>query len=208
MGTISITTIERARRASGQLDPTTGDTEVDALLNALILSVSLAFEKHIRIPLKSEAQTEVHSIDRWTSILWLRSYFGRFMTKPTITTLKLRDEWMTAFSGVTAELTSAFTLSDDMPGKLLYDGQLPPGEDTVEVIYNSGMATTLTNFISAFPDISDAADKQIAHEYLRRHELSKGAINVQGAASIQQSPVMLLDTVIERLASYRRPAWG
>ena len=201
---VACTTLERVKRRLGQASPTAVDTQMDALLNVMITAVTDAFERYLELPLTAAAQTEVHSVGSFASSLWLKTYFGKEMTAPTITSLKTRTHWTTAWADVTAADSTLYALSTDRPGLFLYDGFLPEGSDTVQIVLaSSGFAADTSTFVSTYPAMADAADSQIVWEYHRRKVPGQSTIAVQGSTATQQE-VRLLTSVLERLQVYRR----
>ena len=210
MALLDATTRERVKRAAGYQDPTTADSNEDTYLDALIDSVSLAFDRFIggstpsgsTSRLLQESRTEVFDLPRWRNFLWLPAY-----PISSITSVKQRSSISTAFSDVTAIDSSNYEAVTDT-GKLNFTFNLFAGEQTVQVVYVGGLATSTANLITNYPDVVDAADKQIVYELKRRDALGPGSIAVQGSTFVSQAGVKLLPSVTERLWPYVRIRLG
>ena len=198
---VSVTT--RARVKS-RLGSTPASTNMDSLIDGLILAVTDAFERLLELPLTAAQQTEVHSIGFAQSHLWLKTYFGKEMAVPTVSSVKVRSFFTTAWADVTAEASTSYALSTDKPGLLLYNGHFPEGVDTVQVVLaSSGFSDTTDNFITAYPAIADAADSQIVHEFKRRDDAGQYTESINGGSATHRE-VKLLQSVVDRLQPYRR----
>jgi len=213
---LPLTTVERVKRRMGDTDPTPGATPLDQQIDTMILSVSQAFQNFIDpLSFYVEERTEVYSVHQFAEGIWLRSYFGRGMPVPTVSSLKVRSHFSSAWADVSAQDSGTYALSSQYPGLLLYNGNLPQGEDTVQVVYTAGfagpygtgetIADTTDVFIETFPVLADAADAQVVWEFRRRKEPGQSSISVEGSTSTQQGEVNLLKIARDRLALYRPP---
>jgi hypothetical protein len=212
---LPLTTVEKARQLAGQLTPAE-ITNLDEMLEDSILAVSQAFETYLQLPFLIESRTETYSLDTFAPKLWLRSYYGRAMPVPTISSLRFRSSFTDDWADQDEVDPATYALSTDPPGAILCSGGWPAGEEVVRVIYTSGFVGPLGSgteeealgvltdqFVELYPAISNLAARQAVYEYRRRKTPEKETISQQGSSSTREA-VKLLPAVVERLATYRR----
>lgn len=195
--TLQVTTIERVKRA-GITDIDLNDTTYDQPLTGLIAEVSRQFEQYIGRPLLSETVTEVQDADRFQESLWL--------DRPpvtSITSIKMRSALSTAFADVTALATTSFDFNATT-GRIVLGLDLLAGVRSVEIIYVGGFAATTTALVSSYPDIVNAAERQVAEMWRRRMSPDRASESINGVTSTTQMAVRLLPSVKETLFGYKR----
>lgn len=195
--TLQVTTLDRIKRL-GVTDIDLNDPTYDQPLTGLIAEVSKQIEQFIGHPLAQETVTEVHDLERFTTSVWL--------DRPpvaSITSIKQRSSLSTAFSSVTALDTTSYDYNATT-GRVVFDIQLVSGPRALEVIYSGGFATTTANLVASYPDIVNAAERQIAEMWRRRENPDKSSQSINGVTELVQAPVRLLDSVKATLYPYRR----
>jgi len=198
---ILVTTADRVYSALGH-DP---DDESDVPeLDGLIAEVSTAFEAYMGRPFLEAARVEVRDTEAHQYQYWLRAF-----PILSIASIVIRQGVWTSFAdGTTLNSTDydfeAATGRVVLGVKSTWDGAL-----TMQVTYTAGFALTTAAFVTAYPDIASAADRQIAHEWFRRKALDMSSVSVGGGGSLStMKPVGLVPAVTKTLDAYRSPgAW-
>ncbi len=116
-------------------------------------------------------------LDRWVLTVERTIYVD---VPPKMTMLYLKGFPVTSIASVhndpdrvfgsTSEITSDdYALALDT-GKLDFDWELSEGPQALKIVYTGGMAANTRAFITAFSDISEGLDEQLAHEFQRKHD--------------------------------------
>ena len=173
----------------------------DALIGALVTSVSARVAALLDRHVEAIARTEVYSLRRFQRIVLLR---GTPVT--SVTSVKYSND--RDFTDDTALTENEQYELDTESGvlELTFTPQYERGN--LQVIYTGGMATSAAAFRSAYPDISTAVDLQVAH--LKQYRRSPGGeVRFEGGQITKTGGVDLLPEVREAVATHkRRGAWG
>lgn len=189
--------------ASFKADPagighTTADN--DAALTILINSVDWAFQTWMKRPAEQKLRVEtipvVHDLDRMVVL----------EAAPIVSIDSVVIDATRSFSG--GPTSSADYTFDPSAGTLHFDFDLSAGINTIQVTYTGGMATTVANFILAYPDIHHWANMQVEYEWERRHNAGATSTTQAGGTRTFVSGVKLLDGSREAMAPYRRTSVG
>jgi uncharacterized phiE125 gp8 family phage protein len=197
---VTLLEVTTAARVKALID--ISGTSQDAVIASLIAGVSLALEKYAGCPLAEESRTELYDVEDRADDVWLRG-----VPVASITSVKARSSRQTDWADVTAMDSSLYSF-DAGTGRLILDGTWYAGREMLQVVYTAGFAADTTAFIAAYPDLADAADKQVTHEFERRTELGAGSTGMQGTSRVETAPVALLPVVRERWDPYRRMVVG
>ena len=97
-------------------------------------------------------------------------------------------------------------------GEILFDDYpLSVGRGVLRIIYRGGMATgdSASAFASAYPDIADAIDTQVAYAFERKSSLGRQSVR-DGSANVTyfQGSIDWLPMVVQVLDRHRRHAYG
>ena len=203
MARIDLTTLARVKvhLEGGGADPLGGeDQDWDTYLEELIGAYSSQMETYLGRASLAESRTETFDVSPGQRIFILKGY-------PNVAITSIRHDYDRAFTGSTIT-TADYTLDDDQ-GLLHIDRYaLTPGNQVLRVVYTGGLATTVTAFVGAFPDLAHACDLQVAYHFKRADNLGATA---QSFGDQNKSWVGALDwlpTVKATLDRHRRVRLG
>ena len=206
---MDLSTTERMRvlLMGGNQDTGTAFTsDASAALAQLLTSVSAAVESLLdRYVLSGTVRTEYFDISPAQRVFSLRAYPVASIT----------GAWFDTEQAFGTE--TALTSGTDFANPVLDDGGLfilKVALDTqsdfilpraLKVTYTGGMAATAAAFVTAYPDLAAAVDRQCIHEWKRRN--SPGALSEAGLGGTVTVPeVNLLRSVREIINRHRRHA--
>lgn len=143
-----------------------------SLVEALIPEVSRRAETYMHRNVEAIERTEFFDIARDVSSVQLSAW-------PTTT--------IAVYNDTARSFTSAISSNDYVVttyGRVKFDYRLLPGNQALKVVHTSGMASTTSAFIDAYPDIAGAIAKQVAYEALRDKNLGSDAFSFAGGGAI------------------------
>lgn len=182
-------------RVKSQLE-ITGSGE-DAILTTLLDGVSAAVEMYLGRGTLNQSRTEELDVDPRQSQFWLAGY-----PVGSITSIKSSSTW--AFATATAIDSDLYRIESNT-GRLTLRTGINVGPQSLQVVYAGGMASTPSAFITAFPDIANAVDMQVAEEFRRKNDPSLTSKNfATEKARGYSGEVHWLDRVKEVLNAHRR----
>jgi hypothetical protein len=184
----------------------------DAVLDALIATVSQRIESFIDRPLKSEARTEEYDIRPRQRVLFLRAY--PLTAQADITSVKIATDW--DFAAATA-VTSTDYHVDLNTGALHFvfypitnylGNNMATAPNAVQIAYTGGFGGTTSDIIDDYPAIASACETQVIAMWRRRDEPMQKSMKIGDYGSTKEGPVQFLPDVIEALIPYRRMRFG
>lgn len=200
---LDLTTLARVKTLLGE-----AGASQDALLGQLIAAVSARFEEEMRRHTTQAARTEVYPVKMNRRMLTMRGA-PVDLTQPF--SLKFSDT--TNFSGVpTMVRNSDFVVEEEMgilrlitTGDAFAQGKLqrPFMPYYVQIISTSGMATSTANFITAYPEVAQACDLQVAYLF-RRRTSPGGDVKVGDSFAQYTRDYNLLDEVRSAIWKHKR----
>lgn len=193
---LALTTLERVRVL---LEQRGAYTENDAVIDNLIQSVSLSIERYCNRPFLIASKTEYFDVRTDQFNYQLEAFPVSSLT--SVKNSGTRD-WT-----VDAKVEGTDFVLDTDTGILRQLTGFTTGLDALQVVYMGGLAADTAAVLSDYPDLADACEKQITEEFRRRDGLGRTGVSVEGSSVTTQSAVRLLDTVVQRLAPYRRPVF-
>lgn len=182
------------------------DTSQDSFLGQLITATSSRFDQEMRRHSTQSSRTEVYPVKFSRRLVTLKGAPVTTVSTvkisdttdfTTATTLVVNDDYIVEQdAGVLRLLTQGTPFTAGMNGR-------PIAPYYLQVVYTGGFATSQANLASAYPDLAEAADLQVA--YLHRRRLTPGGNLSVGDSSTQYTKdYNLLDEVRETLAKYKR----
>lgn len=172
------------------------DTTVDAQLATIVAGVDKAFETYLGRSLLVSRRTEYPGrVRRFAKSITLEA-----APIVSITSIRLSEtrDWT-----VDPLASTSYSIAAEQ-GVVYFDVDLPEGVNTVQIVYDGGMGSDVTDFISKFPDVHVAALFQAQFEYQRRKTAGASSETAQGGTKVFTGQAQLLDITKERLAPYRR----
>ena len=183
-------------RVTSLMKKKAGDTSDDVLIARLIGKYSQAFEMYLRRKVEVTSRTEVKSVILNQDEIYLEGY-----PVTSVTSVKWSD---------TRDFTSASSLTADNDyvlepesGIIRLRFTFETERSYIQVVYSGGMAVDQAAFTTAYPDISETMDLQIAY-HLRRTANPNSNVSVMGANKDYESPLRLLPDALETLNRYSR----
>jgi len=206
---LDFTTLARVRALLGFA---AGDTTQDTLLQQLIAATSARIEDEMGRLAKKLERTELHSLEEAQHVLALKA-----TPVDTAQAFTIKGNTAPDFASSTAlTVNQAYTLKPDSGLVRIFSSYTAPRRSTsnfpagpifFQVVYTGGMAADTATFITAYPDIAQATDLQVAYLHKRRTTGAGGNITV-GAGSTQfESEYGLLKEVRSLIARHRRVQW-
>ena len=204
---MDLSTAERARvlLMGGGIDAGTAlSSDASAALAQLLTGVSAACEGVMdRHAESGVSRTEYFDVYPGQRVFSLRAY-------PVASVTSVHFDPEQSFGSETA-LTVATDYANpalDVNGFLILKTTLDAMTDyplprALKVIYTGGMAASAAAFVTAFPDIAGAVDRQVIYEWKRRNDA--GVVSVSDASGTVTIPELhLLRATREVLARHRR----
>jgi hypothetical protein len=186
------TTITRVKSLLGD----TG-TANDTLLTSLVSSVSKEIEAWLGYPVTLAARTELHSLGQNDSFLFLH-------VVPVVSVAEVK----VASSGWDWASLTALVADTDYHigggGRIYWNFATRAGFENARVTYTAGLGAADADVIAAAPDLSLAADMQVAEDWRRRFEPSVLSVPGPAGAKTLAAPVRFMPRVVELLSRYRR----
>lgn len=172
-------------------------------IGQLITEVSAAVERYLdRYAQSGVSRTEYLDVEAGQRLFRLRAYPVASMTSVSF------DPEQVFGSDTVIDSGDYFSPLYNSSGVLRFPYDLNPPDtatlpDCLKVVYTGGMASSTANFITSYPDIAGAVDKQVAFLYQNRNNL--GVSSVSGdAGSISIGAEAWLPQVKVVLDQYRR----
>jgi len=179
----------------------------DAWLGVAIKSISARVEQALRRPLLSEARTEHFTIAKNDDQVF------RLLGTPVNSSATF-EVWSDSDRDFTSDTKIDATdyHVDDNTGLLVVDeAYLDRGFKVIKVTYTGGMATEGSGFRTAYPDIAEAVNMQVAFDYEGRNRLGQvsntgpdGSISVYDNSPDDIGPGGFLETLKEAIRRHRR----
>tara|TARA_R110002020_G_scaffold425054_3_gene634466 strand:+ start:366 stop:980 length:615 start_codon:yes stop_codon:yes gene_type:complete len=177
----------------------------DTVLGTMVSAVSKRIETYIDRPLEQSARTEEYDLRPRQNVIYLRAY-----PVASIASVKISFDW--DFSSATALSTSDYHV--DSEAGLLHLNYFPvlnylsnnnaTAPCVAQVVYTAGFSTSVSNLISAYPDIAYAADTQTVATWRRRDSPQGANISLQGSSVGFEGPLEFVPDVAQALTPYRR----
>lgn len=198
MGSLDVTTLANVKTA-GFIDDLASAT-YDAWIDGAIDEVSSAFETYLGRDFLESSRTEVFDVGVHQVDFWLRHF-----PITSITSVTKRRHLGLSFvdDGIVVD---ADQYDFDFETGLLSirpQQQTVAGRRVLEVIYVGGFGTDQADLEANYPDIVNAANRQIAWMFKRRKEPGNFSQSIAGQATKVDMEVQLLKTVKETLGKYR-----
>ena len=202
-------------RVKALLEITPASTTHDAVLDALIDTVSQRIENFIDRPIEALARTEEYDIKPRQKVLFLRAY--PLTAQGDIASIKIATDW--DFAAATA-VTSTDYHVDLVTGAIHFNfypltnylgNNMATAPNVVQVVYTGGFTATAdgtAQFITDYPAIAYAAETQVIAMWRRRDEPMTKTTKIGDYGSTVEGPVKFLPDVIEALIPYRRQRFG
>lgn len=171
-----------------------------AAIDNLIASVSETIEQYIDRHTLTAARTEQYDCLPGSKSIQLRAF-------PVSAVASVLHSTSWDFVNGMETLTADEYQLDAAAGILYFKSWREPGPMAWRVTYTGGMAADTAAFISAYPTLADACEKQVTHEWRRKLRLDKGSQD-QGGSSVNFADSVDLLPVVQRiLQPYRRIVW-
>lgn len=182
-------------------------TGEDVNLSTLITSVSKRAEEYMRRHAQSQSRTEILRWPRFKETLWLKAF-----PIAVVTSIKYTGS-PNQFSTISA-MSSSLYYTDTTTGEVEFLQDMSLEKGWLQVIYTGGMSDTPANFVTAYPDIANAVDKQVLYEWRRRKDPGLASKSTQsgerryvGSRLGGSSQLTWLDDTLAVLDSYARRQW-
>lgn len=202
--TVNATTLARVKAFLGVAASETVTTETtarDALLTALVDGVSREFERYIGYELEQKSRVEYYSPELGIRLIQLLN-----VPVVSVTEVRTASEGTWNFTtGLALTSDSNYRASLGKVGEIYFlDGALIFGFETLKITYVAGVGTNDAGVIAAAPDLSDAADMQVAEEWRRKSNPSTVSKPGPKGPTVYDSPHVLLPRVRQRLSAHVR----
>jgi len=198
---IDLTTLARVKSMIGGNLSTTYDT----LLTAWISAISKrAMMEILKRGLKSQSRSEYFDVDPGQDEVWLLGC--PIDTTKTITVVNNNDT-PRVWTDTGDVVSSDYIICDPArayKGVLYFETVLTSGVNVLKVTYTGGMAADAAAFIAAFPDISDAIDRQLKYMWVNRDLVGIQSQGIAGASFTFYRPVNWLPDVRAVLENHAR----
>jgi hypothetical protein len=179
----------------------------DAWLGVAIKSISARVEQALRRPLLSEARTEHFTIAKNDDQVF------RLLGTPvnSSATFEVWSDSDRDFTSDTKIDATDYHVDDNTGLSVVAEAYLDRGFKVIKVSYTGGMATEGTGFRTAYPDIAEAVNMQVAFDYEGRNRLGQvsntgpdGSISVYDNSPDDIGPGGFLETLKEAIRRHRR----
>lgn len=171
------------------------------MIDNLIASVSNRLEAYLDRLTLSAARTEYYDQTPGMKSIQLRAY-----PVSTITLLEYSRTWDFTTAKETLATPADYVFDADT-GIVYLTKWREASPRSWKVTYTGGMAADTTALIAAYPELADAADKQVVHEWLRRTKLEALTASMQGPQEGYPMAVDLLPVVKQAVEGLRRFQW-
>jgi hypothetical protein len=205
---MDMTTSTRVKEALG-IAGSGSDTTIAQMVTAVSNEVERLMDRHAQ----TTARTEVYQMRATKRLVLLKGYPVDTGAAFTVK-VSQNGDFTTAD---TLDQYTEYTL-DATRGEIRFLGGYEPLRDSdsgkpiapiyVQVTYTGGMATTANNFITAFPEISQAVDMQIVHQFKRRSTPGQTSTEMGDSSASYQAEVGLIKITTEAARRHRRMVWG
>lgn len=191
---MDLTTIARVKKILAGGRSQSMSNEQDVFLGQLITAISALVEADLDRYVEQKERIEYHDVRfPGQEVFNLRAY-----PIDTGETFEVKYDWFRGFGATITALTinDDFAL-DDLAGVMTIDDYSlgRARARALRVTYTGGMATNTTNFITAFPDLANAVDLQVAFLYQRRNQLGLTGTSQEGGSVSFQAPIKWLPIV-------------
>lgn len=143
---------------------------LDTLITQAITEVSALVERLLDRQVLVAAVVETLDVEPLAGRFRLRAF-------PVTAWTDARHDVARAFGSDTVLPATAYAREDERGWLVLDQYELTPGPQVLRLSYTGGMAASTAAFISAYPDIAGAVDRQVASLVQRRHSLTAQAVN-------------------------------
>jgi hypothetical protein len=187
---MDLTTVERVKRRLG-----IESDDQDDVIGRLISSISRQFEIVADRYALIDDRTVIHDVEHaGQRRFYLRGY-------PVVEITSVHYSPVRTFDPTTLLASTYYAVRG--PWLTILDTDMEESIQSLQVVYNGGMAEDTDAFWAAFPDVADAVDVQAA--FLRKRDANLGVASVSdpsGSANFQQT-IELLPYVRQTFESYR-----
>lgn len=172
-------------------------TAQDTVIAQLIAFYSARFEHEMGRWTKSEARTEQYDIEPGQRMVALKGW-------PIASIASVKNDDTRTF-GSDSVIDPTLYYANLTKGTLQFDWIEPvAGPGALQVVYTAGMAADTTAFITAYPDLAQALDLQVAEVIRRKDRLGATNMSFQGGGFGYEAAVKLLPEVRTTLDLHRR----
>ena len=185
-------------RLQDRLDIDSGDTAANTLLARLISRVSGLVENYLNRSVLSTSRTYQTDVARGQGEIFLPAY-------PVSSITSIKNDVLRQFDASTVIDSGDYYL-ESTSGRVSFDVVIVPGRGVLQVVYTGGMAEDTSSFITAYPDIAEAVDEQVAYHWMQRNRVGEVSQTTAGGSVSTVSLAALLPTVKGVLANHRRLA--
>ena len=193
---MNLTTKAAVRDYKGWSSNTDRDTWIDSRIEAW----SQRFEKATGRTALKASKTEYFTVESNTG----QSFGVKGIPVDTSATITIANDVDRSFAS-SSEISSDYWHMDGDTGVLVIDNwHLDTGYKVLKVTYTGGMATTASNFISSFPDVSDAIAIQVAFEYESRNRLGQGSVTGADGSVSMFDPMEIVPPLKAAIKHYKR----
>lgn len=195
------------------LQPTiTMGTTLNSTLDQLITSVSKIFETYCDRGFEYVARTEYFDVFDGQRVFPLKAWGAALKTNATVyNDISHETATYTQFPAATAVDKSLWAL-DQARGLITFDQYQPlPGPNVLKVTYTGGIATgatTAAGFISAYPDIANACEREVVRMFRTSTQPELSSYSLGGASVAIMPDLSLLNSTRMVLNAYRRVRLG
>lgn len=196
---MDLTTIARMNAVIAPAATLSGQPS-QTLVSQLITSVSYLVQQYLDRQVQSGSQTQYFDVDDGDQVFQLNAY-------PVSAVASVYYDYQQAWA--TATLLQSTTYASplyDPTGRMIFYSPFQPGRklfNALKVSYTGGMAADTTSFVTAYPDVTQAVELQVAFLYQRRNDLGVQSISGDGG-SVSMAPMELLPMVRTILDNHRR----
>lgn len=196
---LEITTTTRVK-AAGLLGIDVADTKYDTLLGQLVAEVSAQFESYIGHSFLLAERQETLDVRYLTNRV-----FTEHFPIASISDVQMRYGIQFAWGGTGARsvVATEYDFEADS-GMISFAGSLFVGPRSLRITYTAGFAADTATFLTGYPEIASAADRQIAHYFQRRNQPEAGSVSISGSSAMRQTAADLLPSVVRTLDPWRR----
>jgi hypothetical protein len=153
------------------------DDEKSAQLNDLIAAVSAVFERYLGRSATTGTYTEYFDVAYGQTVFNLKAY-------PVTSITTCHNDTFWSFGSDSLVSSSNYRVNTDSGLLYFLAGTLVSGPQALKVVYVGGMAATESAFALAYPDIAEAAMRQVT--YLFNTKAHVGTMSVGAGGATQQ----------------------
>ena len=191
---MDVTTVPRLKERIEGLRGTANTQDLPLL--RLITAYSARAERYLNRHFTSQARTETVDVQHAQIDFSVKG-------APITSITDLRNDSERTFGTDTIVNSTDYTHEPDSGIITVDRSALFIGTRTLQINYVGGMATTTVNFISFYPDLTEAIEMQIMETFQERRNYGLATLAVQGTSLTFQTPGKWLPEVRQVLDMYR-----